>query len=185
MSRPLTNRQLKFIEVYLLTDNATEAYKQAYSCENMKIESIYVNANKVLNNTKVALKISEAKQKAKDKIDKKYEITAERIASEFAKIAFSSISHLHNTWIERKDFERIKQDNPDILDCIQEISTKTQRVILQKGESPIEIEYVRLKLYDKQKALENLGKYTGNFYEKDNSQKKEDNIIIMPENKRD
>ena len=57
----------------------------------------------------------------KDNLAETAGITALMIASEHAKIAFSSIAHLHNTWISLKEFETLTEDQKT---CIQEISTK-------------------------------------------------------------
>ena len=82
------------------------------------------------------------------------------IASEHAKIAFSSIAHLHNTWISLKEFETLTEDQKT---CIQEISTKVmkQRAIIGGEDKIIDVEYVKIKLFDKQKALTALADYLG------------------------
>jgi len=54
----LTPKQEKFVQVYIETGNATEAYRQAYNCENMKPESINRNAKAQLDNTKIASRIN-------------------------------------------------------------------------------------------------------------------------------
>ena len=75
---------------------------------------------------------------------------------EHIKLAFSSIAHLHNTWIDRKDFENLTEDEKA---CIAEISTQVRK---QKvGEELIDIEFVKIKLYDKQKALDSISKMAG------------------------
>ena len=55
----LTPKQEKFCQLYIELGNASEAYRQAYSCDKMKPESIHVNAAKLLENTKITLRISE------------------------------------------------------------------------------------------------------------------------------
>ena len=128
-------------------------------------------AARLLANVSVKARIKEL-EKAQNK---RIEVTADNVINEFAKIAFSSISYLHNTWITRKDFEILQEENPDILDCIQEIKTRIRKITADGQETPIEIEEINIKLYDKQRALENLGKHLG-IYDADNEQK---NIIII------
>jgi len=53
----LTPKQENFCLAYLETGNASEAYRRAYDAENMKPESINVNASKLLADAKVALRI--------------------------------------------------------------------------------------------------------------------------------
>ena len=57
----LTIKQEKFCMVYIETGNASEAYRQAYNCENMKEASINVNACKLLTDAKIAPRIKELK----------------------------------------------------------------------------------------------------------------------------
>jgi len=79
------------------------------------------------------------------------------------KLAYSSIAHLHNTWIERKEFEQLTEDQKS---CIAEIDTKIRTEYEYspedpKNKKPIKVEYVKIKLYDKQKALDSISKMLG------------------------
>lgn len=85
------------------------------------------------------------------------EITPFMVLSEYSKIAFSSIAHLHNTWIERKDFELLTEDQKA---CIAEISTQTRSMKTTEGDF-VEIDYVKIKLYDKVKCLDGINKMLG------------------------
>ncbi|MGR6981765.1 terminase small subunit [Testudinibacter sp. P27/CKL/0425] len=58
----LTQKQEAFCLAYIETGNATNAYKQAYSVENMKPESINVEASKLLNSPKISQRIEELRQ---------------------------------------------------------------------------------------------------------------------------
>jgi phage terminase small subunit len=102
-----------------------------------------------------------------DKIKNDFEllcgISKSRVLEEHRKLAFSSIAHLHNTWIERKEFESLTDDQKA---CIAEISTQVRKEMVynpetQKKDKSIEIEYVKLKLYDKQKSLDSINKMLG------------------------
>lgn len=58
--RPLTVKQQAFAEAYVLNGgDASAAYRAAYDASKMKDTGIWVNASKLLKNTKVALRISE------------------------------------------------------------------------------------------------------------------------------
>ncbi len=69
----------------------------------------------------------------------------------------TSIAHLHKSWITRTEFEQLTDEQKDV---IQEIDTKTKTTHTPKGKK-VEVEYVRIKLYDKQKALEAVAKMVG------------------------
>lgn len=87
-----------------------------------------------------------------------------RVLKEHEKLAFSSIAHLHNTWITRKEFETLTQEQKD---SIAEISTQTRKVIdftidpSEKDGVAVEVEFVKIKLYDKQKSLDSISKMLG------------------------
>ena len=89
-------------------------------------------------------------------------IGALKVLNEHKKIAFSSIAHLHNTWIQRKELEELTEDQKS---CIAEIDTKIKTEYEYDADSkekePIRVEYVRIKLYDKQKALDSISKMLG------------------------
>lgn len=60
----LTPKQEAFCLAYLETGNASEAYRRSYSAENMKPQSINVNASKLLADTKIALRVKELQDAA-------------------------------------------------------------------------------------------------------------------------
>lgn len=53
----LTIKQEAFCQAYIETGNASEAYRTAYAADKMKPEAIHVNASKLLDNAKVALRV--------------------------------------------------------------------------------------------------------------------------------
>lgn len=58
--RRLTEKQEKFCQSYLDTDgNASEAYRMAYDTSNMQPETIWSNASRLLDNSKVEARIDE------------------------------------------------------------------------------------------------------------------------------
>ena len=58
----LTIKQEAFARAYVETGNASEAYRRAYNAENMKQESIAVNASKTLARANVSLMVSEMRK---------------------------------------------------------------------------------------------------------------------------
>ncbi len=58
--RRLTEKQEKFCIYYLDTEgNASEAYRMAYDTSNMKSETVWSNASRLLDDSKVTARISE------------------------------------------------------------------------------------------------------------------------------
>ena len=64
MSDRLTPKQDKFVEVYLNTGNATEAYRQSYSCSGMKETTINREAFALLENHKITARLGVLKERA-------------------------------------------------------------------------------------------------------------------------
>ncbi len=61
--RRLTEKQEKFCHFYLDTDgNASEAYRMSYDASNMKPETIWSNASRLLADSKVEARISEIRE---------------------------------------------------------------------------------------------------------------------------
>ena len=63
-NQQLTLKQEAFAMGYMETGNACEAYRRAYNADRMKRNSIEVNASKLLNGTKVALRMTELREEA-------------------------------------------------------------------------------------------------------------------------
>jgi len=147
----LRPKQKRFCEFYSIDFNTVQAYKRAYG-EDTKDHVCRANASRLL--TKDSIK-AYLKELAAD-LEKTVGISRTKVLLELKKIAFSSIAHLHNTWIERKDFEKLTSEQKD---CIAEIQTQVRTVI--EDERPVQIEFIKVKLYDKQKAIDSIIKMLG------------------------
>lgn len=63
----LTIKQEAFCQAYIETGNASEAYRKAYAADKMKPEAIHVQASKLLDNPKIALRVSELQGEIKER----------------------------------------------------------------------------------------------------------------------
>lgn len=63
----LTAKQEKFAQEVVSGATQADAYRAAYSTENMTDNSVWVNASKLMNNAKVALRVRELKKELADK----------------------------------------------------------------------------------------------------------------------
>jgi phage terminase small subunit len=116
-------------------------------------------ASRLLTNDNIKVYIEEIQ---KD-LEKLAGLSRMKVISEHMKLAFSSIAHLHNTWITRKEFEELTEDQKS---CISEIDTKTRTEYEYDPEDPenkkpVIVEFIKVKLYDKQKALDSISKMLG------------------------
>ena len=149
--KPLTNKEERFCYEYLANGfNATKACIKA----GYKDNSARVLGARLLAKVNIQNRI----QQMKDNLAETAGISALMIVSEHAKIAFSGVAHLHNSWIERKELELLTDDQKA---CIQEISTKTSTVFDNVKKTPVEVEYIKIKVYDKQKSLDSISEMLG------------------------
>lgn len=63
----LTQRQENFCLAYIETGNASEAYRKAYNAVRSSEKSVWENASKLLNNTKVISRLEKLRAKAADR----------------------------------------------------------------------------------------------------------------------
>lgn len=156
MDVKLTIKQENFCNYYVECGNASEAYRRAYNAVNMKDKTIWERASKLLNEYKVSTRVEELRRQANDMA----KITKERILKELSNMAFSSISEMHNTWIERKEFDKL---NDSQKASIKSISTKVLKKNIGTKDDPqiVDVEFVKIELYDKIKAIECINKMLG------------------------
>jgi len=79
----LTPKQTKFVEVYLETGNASEAYRQAYNVKSMNENTINRNAHSLLYNNKIATRLDEIKAKNAERT----QVTLEYLTNRLIKAA--------------------------------------------------------------------------------------------------
>jgi phage terminase small subunit len=77
----LTLKQEAFCIKYIETGNASKAYKLAYNADNMKPDSVYVEATKLLDNPKIALRVAELQAEHRDR----HKVTIDSLTDELEK----------------------------------------------------------------------------------------------------
>lgn len=153
----MTDAQKRFCDEYLIDLNATRAYKVAYSrCK--KDETANVNGSKLLRNTKVQEYISE-KQK---EIEKRTEITQDMVIKELAKIAFLDIRKLYT---ENGQLKNIADIDSNTAGAISSLETLEEYEGYGDDREKVG-DTQKVKLLDKTKALELLGRHLGMFNDK-------------------
>ena len=147
----LTEKQKRFADEYLIDLNATRAYKAAYtSCK--KEETARVNGSKLLTNTNVKAYIDDKIQQRAERT----EITQDMVIKELAKIAFANIKDFVAVEVvENGRIVKVKPTSQISADKVGAIAS------IKQGANGIEV-----KLNDKMKALELLGRHLGMFADK-------------------
>lgn len=153
----MTDAQKKFCDEYLKHLNATEAYKVAYpKCK--KEDSARKAGSRLL--TKVDIK-NYIDEQMKDR-EERTKVTQDRVIKEFAKIAFLNPKNLFDDDGCLKDISKIDDETAGAIAGI-EVFEEYQGY----GEDR---EYIgrtkKIKIADKVKALENLGRHLGMFKDK-------------------
>ena len=146
--KELTPKQKRFCSEYIIDWNGTRAAIVAGYSQKTARQIAVDNLSKL--NVKTYI---EAIQKD---IEKQAGISQMMVLQEYMKIAFSNIADLHNTWIDRNDFDQLTEPQKA---AISEIDT---RVIRRTIDSEIiSVEQVKIKLHDKQKALTEISRMLG------------------------
>ncbi|MBE5987135.1 MAG: terminase small subunit [Paenibacillaceae bacterium] len=147
----LTAKQKIFADEYLIDLNATRAYKVAYP-KVKKDETAAANSSRMLRNAKVEDYIQ---KRMKDR-EKRTEITQDMVLKELAKIGFADVTDF--VTIEDKGaYKAVQVKTTDEMpgDKLGAIAG------IKEGANGIEI-----KLNDKGKALELIGRHLGMFKDK-------------------
>lgn len=153
----MTDAQKRFCNEYLIDLNATRAYKVAYSrCK--KDETANVNGSKLLRNAKVQEYISE---KMKER-EKRTEITQDMVIKELSKIAFLDIRKLYT---ENGQLKNVADIDGDTVGAISSLETLEEYEGYGNDREKIG-DTQKVRLLDKTKALELLGKHLGMFKDK-------------------
>lgn len=150
--RGLTKKQKIFCHEYILDWNATRAAKEAGYSEKTAAETGYENLRK----PQIKAYIEEIQKN----LEKEAGISPLRVLNEYSKLAFHSIADLHQSWIDRKDFEDLTDDQKA---CISEIHTRVVKRNIGTKEEPeiVNVEEIKVKLYDKGAALADIAKMLG------------------------
>jgi len=165
----LTRNQKIFCDEYLIDLNATRAYKIAYP--NVKKDETAAAAGaRLLRNVNVQNYID---RKMKER-EKRTEITQDKVLKELAKVAFANAADYARV-VEKEYIEEIKDDEGNIvgqetrtykaveIEPTNNLDKDKQAAIagIKHGTAGIEI-----KLNDKIKALELIGRHLGMFNDK-------------------
>lgn len=147
----ITEKEKRFCEEYIKDFNAGRAYRLVYGSKG--------NDNTCRTEGWRLVRVPrvwEYFQSIQKDVEKVAGITRAMVVQAHKDIAYSTIAHLHKTWVEREEFESLTEQQKA---SIQEIDTKV--VTKGVGKKKTSKEYVRIKLYDRQKSLDALSRMCG------------------------
>lgn len=141
--RDLTQKQRLFVDAYLISLNATQAaIKAGYSAKTAEEQGY-----QLLRKTSVASAI----QKAMDKRAQKMEITAERVLTEIARIAYVDVSRAYD---EKGRLLPLHEMPEDVRRAIAGVEVAEERV-----DGVVVGEVRKVKFWDKKGSLDLLGRH--------------------------
>lgn len=156
MANKLTPKQKRFVDEYLIDLNATQAAIRAgYSPKTAQEQS-----SRLLSKVMIQAEI----QEGRDRLQSKLEITQEKVLQELAAIAFANGA----------DFAKVEDNDTVKMIPTDKLSSEKLPAIagIKANQYGVEV-----KLHDKVKALELLGKYLGTFEGNSAQSQAENNLL--------
>ena len=153
----LTAKQIRFVDEYLVDFNGTQAAIRAGYSE----KTAAATAARLLRNVNIQAEIS---RRQKD-LQRRTEVTQDRVVKELARIAFANIAD----YVHVETQTRTKDDGTEVtyqtvmFNETQELSADQRAALAVVKQS---VNGFELKLHDKIKALELLGRHIGMFNDK-------------------
>jgi phage terminase small subunit len=148
----MTLKQERFVAEYLVDRNATKAAERAgYSKKTAQEQG-----SRLLSNAMVAAAVAEGQAKLLEKVG----ITAERVLQEMGRLAFSDVSRLFTPEGTLKPLSQLTADDSA---CIAGLEVIIKNAEAGDGHTD---KVHKIKVWDKSKNLEMLGKHFGLFVEK-------------------
>lgn len=151
----LTDKQARFVEEYLKDMNATQAAIRAGYSEKAARKI----AHELLTKPHVASAVRAAQMRRSERV----EITQDMVVKELAKVGFSSMSDVASWNESGVTFKASDAVDESALGSVMAVEETTN----EHGGS------LKIKQYDKVKALELLGKHLGMFVER-----KEHSVVL-------
>lgn len=152
----MTDKQKRFCDEYLVDQNATRAYKEAYP--NIKNDTVAgVNGARLLKTAKVGAYIADAMEAKR----KRNEVTADKVIAEMAKIAFCDVTSAVRVETKTRmidgepvEYQTVYIKNTDELTPEQKAAVKS----IKQTRDGIAVEF-----YPKDSMLSKLGEHLGMF----------------------
>jgi len=140
----LTSKEEIFCQFYAELGNASNAYREAYSCKNMKPATITNNAYNLLKKSDISARIEEIRSEINERSMLKKEDAVRELAN-IVNARITGIGDIKEGKFIMKDLNGL----PDsVVSCIQSVRN------LRDGG-------IEVKLYDKISAIDRLSKMLG------------------------
>jgi phage terminase small subunit len=159
----LTPKQARFVEEYLLDLNGKQAAIRAgYSPKTAEVQG-----SRLLGRPAVQAAVDAAIQAR----SRRTEVTADRVVTELAKIAFANMRDYSPRLGEMIDLHRLDQDRAAAIEEITIDEVVDPAGVLHRR--------TRLKLHDKLAALTNLARHLGMFVDRHGAENSIEHEVMM------
>jgi phage terminase small subunit len=141
----LTLKQENFCQAYVNTGIASAAYRSAYDCANMKVDTIWQCASRLLAERKVAARIKEIREENERKC---------RLSKDEAANILAGISSIDPSDIFKWDEEKGKYVSKDISELPKHVRLAIKKVKYRNG-------VLTFEFYGKTDAMKLLAEMNG------------------------
>jgi len=152
----LTQKQENFCKAYVMTGNASEAYRLSYECENMKPETIHRSAFDVFNNPNVTARIKELNEAAVSAVVMTRQEALERLSS-FARTDLADLVEFGQYEIGEIDGQPVIQAAWKIKDSVLQDAKKMAAI----SELAATKDGIKIKTHSPLAAIQQLAKMQG------------------------
>lgn len=150
---PLTPKQERFVEEYLVDLNATQACIRAGYSKKTAGAIGTENLSKPL--------IQQAISEKRSELSERTAVTAEKVVAALATVAFANIGDYFSVDSNGSPCLNFEDLTPEQTAAISEVTV--EQFVVGKGEDARPAIKVKFKLHDKLRGLEQLGKYLALF----------------------
>jgi len=161
MAKNLTAKQQKFLDLYLEKElKGAEAYRQAYGSK-MPPPLCAKQAYRLLHNPKIKASVDRAKRLAERRIEaavERYAVSRERNVAELARMAYANIAD-YTALVGPERVIDLRAATRDHLTAVQEMTVEDYKE--GRGENARDVRRTRIKLADKQAAIEKMNRMFG------------------------
>lgn len=151
----VTPKQERFIRHYLLSGNASEAYRKCYSAEKMTDKSVTEIASRLLKQVNITSRLAEVQRE----VHEAEGITVERIAEQFRRLGFYDVRRAYNKEGALLDIHAIDDETAAAIVAIESEAIYEGSGLQRKRVGTL----TKVKFADKHKSLESLGRWKKMF----------------------
>jgi phage terminase small subunit len=91
----MTTKQREFVDLFLLTGNATKSYMEVYG--QLDYHAAGASASRLLDKGKIISYVDMRRGIVRKQMAKKYDVSKERVMAELAKLAFVNVQDLYDS----------------------------------------------------------------------------------------